>query len=493
MSPPGRRLLAAALVIPAGLALVMVGIQSSPPHLRPQPDEFVNHDRPRSIDAHNSPAVAVSPTDPDEMAMVDRSDSPRFSCSLYRSFDGGTSWRTVALPRPADAPSCFWPDVAFDGDGDLKVLYTELGGRYNHPTGLWLQRYDGAQPKGAPVIVTDDIAFHPRFTAEGSRVFVTWLRADPAVLDKPLGLPPAANPVVLARSDDDGDTFNEPVVVSEPGRRIVQPEVLVHPGVDVVVGGLDMVDDIDNYEGAHGGQSGPAPEGVWRVVSWRSTDAGRTFGPAAVAGEVVIPRRFVIDLGPAPSFARHPSSGRVYAAWDGGRDDERDVFLAWSDDGGRRWSQPRPVMRRPGAQFLPAVAVSPDGRVDVTFYDRSRDPDDTFAHVVLASSWNGGRSFITTVVSDDPSDTRITSSGFSTVTELGAQLAVVSQPRRAITVWSDTRRATVDNVAQDLAATVVRVEAAGAREWLMVALGAALLLAGGALATGHRKRAGPDT
>lgn len=490
MSRRGRRLLAAALVIPVGLVLVMVGIQSSPPHLRPRPDEFVNLDRPRSIDAHNSPALAVSPADPDEMAMVDRSDSPRFSCSLYRSFDGGSSWRTVALPRPADAPSCFWPDVAFDGDGNLMVLYVELAGRYNHPTGVWLQRYDKAQPDGPPVVVTTDIAFHPRFTAEGRQVFVTWVRAAPATLDRPLGLPPPANPVVLARSDDGGDTFSEPVVVSEPDRRVVQPDVLVHGGVDVVVGGLDMVDDVENYEGTHRGQSGPSPEGVWRVVSWRSTDAGRTFGPAAVAGEIVIPRRFVIDLGPAPSFARHPTTGRLYAAWDGGRGDERDVFLAWSDDGGRRWSQPRPVVRRPRAQFLPAVSVSPDGRVDVTFYDRSRDPDDTFAHVVLASSWNGGRSFSTTVVSDHPSDTRITSSGFSAATELGAQLALVSQPRRAVAAWSDTRRATVDNVAQDLAAAVVRVEPAGDPQWLMVALGVALLLAGAALGTGHRKRSG---
>lgn len=419
--------------------------------------------------------------------MADRSDSPRFSCSFYRSFDGGTSWRALTLPRPVDAPSCFWPDVAFDGEGNLVVVYTELAGRYNHPTGIWLQRYRGIQPDGPPVVVTEDIAFHPRLAAFGRQVFVTWVRAGPATLEKPLGLAPAPNPVMLARSDDGGATA---VVVSEPERLVVQPDVLVGGGADVVVGALDMVDDIDNYEGAHGGQDGPAPDGIWRVVSWRSTDGGRTFGPAAVAGEVVIPRRFVVDLGPAPSFARDPNSGRLYAAWDGGRDDARDVFIAWSDDGGRRWAPPRKVVRRPGAQFLPAVAVSSEGRVDVAFYDRSGDPEDTFAHVVVASSWDGGRSFITARVSDEASDTRITSSGFSAVTELGSQMALVSEPHRAVAVWSDTRRATVDNVAQDLASSTIDVDPATQRRLPLVALGSALVPAAAALAarSGRRRR-----
>jgi hypothetical protein len=247
-----------------------------------------------------------------------------------------------------------------------------------------------------------------------------------------------------------------------------------------------MVDDVANYEGTHNGQTGPAPDGVWRVVSWRSTDGGTTFEPAAVAGELAIPRRVVVDLGPAPSFARS-RSGPMYATWDGGRGDSRDVFLSSSADGGRSWTPPRTVAGGRGAQFLPAVAVAPDGRVDIVFYDRGRDRGDVRSDVVVQSSWDGGRSFVRSVASDASSDTRIATSGFSGITELGTQSALVAQPDRALAVWTDTRRATPDNVAQDLASAQVDVSRAEKPRSLLVGLGVGLLV-GGAVIGARRPR-----
>jgi hypothetical protein len=162
------------------------------------------------------------------------------------------------------------------------------------------------------------------------------------------------------------------------------------------------------------------------------------------------------------------------------------VFLARSDDDGRTWSRPVTVSARPRAQFLPAVSVAPDGRVDVVFYDRSRDPKDEQAEVAMASSTDGARSFTTTFASDAPFDSRIGFGSLQGIPILGSQLAVLSEAHRALAFWSDTSRGTTASNVQDLASAAVEVQAPSpARPPLLVA-GALLLGLGAGLASRFR-------
>jgi hypothetical protein len=123
--------------------------------------------------------------------------------------------------------------------------------------------------------------------------------------------------------------------------------------------------------------------------------------------------------------------------------------------------------------------VAADGRVDVVFYDRSGDPDDLAAEVVVGSSWDGGRSFRTAVVTESPFNSGIGLASTQGLPQLGNQLAVLSRPDSFLALWSDTSRGTVDNNVQDLAVASVSVHAGGGRRWWLVGLGAALLLAAG--------------
>ncbi len=415
--------------------------------------------------------------------MADRIDTPRFGCSVSLSGTGGASWRSVPLPLAPGAPNCFFPDVGFDGDGELLVLYTATGGQFNQPLGVWLQRYRGDVAAGPPVQVAGPVAFHARLAVRDRRVLVAWVQATPGAAERPLGWEAAPNPVMLTRSDDDGRTFAPPVVVSEPDRRVVQPSVVMGAGGEVLVGALDLGDDVQNYEARHMGQGGPAPEGRWRVVAWRSSDGGAGFGPATIVSldALVIPGRIIVNLAPAPSFARDPGTGRLYAAWDAGRGDDRDVFLARSDDGGATWTGATRVAPGPRAQFLPAVDVAPDGRVDVLFYDRRRDPGDVMAEVVLATSDDGGRTFATATVSDRSFDSRIGFGSFQGIPLLGSQVAVASDADGALTFWADTSAGDVTTNIQDLASSAVDIDGArGPRCWL-VAGAAALVIAGMAL------------
>ena len=467
-------------VLVAGLALLLFGLQGLDTTLEGGPAQAVSDDPQLAINVNTSPVLAADPRRPEVLVAAGRVDAPRLDCKVAVSNTGGVAWRRLDLPLPPNATNCFWPAVAFDGDGNLLVLYTPTGGPFNLPTGLWLQRFTPELTvDGAPLQVSGPLTFQPRLAVDGRRVLVAWIRAGDVRATKFLGFGPPPNPIVLARSEDGGRTFAPPVAVSEPSRLAVQPTLLAGPGGQVVVGALDLGDDRTTYESAHGGQPGPPPAERWRVVAWTSSDGGATFGPApTVAVDVVPTQRVLIDLAPAPAFALDAGRRRIHAAWESGFD----VLVSRSEDGGASWSPPRRIGPDAGGQFLPGIGVAPNGRVDVAFYDRSRDPDDVLAEVMLASSSDGGRTFPTTaVVSDRPFDSIVGSFNGDNVM-LGSHLAVRSRPGRATLVWADTSRGNRVNNIVDLISTTAEIRPGrGAR--VPVVAGGLVVAALGALVT----------
>ena len=456
-----------------GVAGVLLGLRSGETRLEARTSEPVSETPQLSIDVNTSPVAAADPRRPEVMAVAGRVDAPRLNCTVAVTTTGGDAWRALELPRAPSADNCFWPAVAFDGDGNLLVLYTPTGGPFNLPTALWLQRFTPELvPEGPPIRVAGPLTFQPRLAVEGRRVLVAWIAATEERATKFLGFGPPPNPIVLARSEDGGRTFAPPVTVSEPNRLAVQPTLLAGPGGEILVAALDLAADRFTYQTEHEGRPGPPPAGPWRLVLWRSGDGGATFEPAATVAEgVVPPQRVLIDLAPAPAFAVDPARGRIYAAWETGRD----VMVSRSDDRGTTWSPPRRLGPTAGGQFLPGVAVAPDGRVDVAYYDRSGDPDDVRAEVVLASSSDGGRSFVSTVISDQPFDSMVGSFNGDDVM-LGSHVAVVAQAETATVVWPDTTRGNRTTNVVDLVSATVEVQPAAGARVALVAGGAVLVL-----------------
>jgi hypothetical protein len=73
--------------------------------------------------------------------VVNRVDSPRFSCALHLSADAGATWRARAIPFPAGEeapPWCFAPGAAFGADGTLYVSFVTLRGTGNVPNAVWI-------------------------------------------------------------------------------------------------------------------------------------------------------------------------------------------------------------------------------------------------------------------------------------------------------------------------------------------------------------------
>jgi hypothetical protein len=85
------------------------------------------------------------------------------------------------------------------------------------------------------------------------------------------------------------------------------------------------------------------------------------------------------------------------------------------------------------------VAVAPDGRVDVLYLDRRRDPRNVMTDATLASSADG-TSFRNVRLSTRSFDSRIGASSAPRLPiDFGSRLALASDDERSLAAWTDTR------------------------------------------------------
>jgi hypothetical protein len=216
----------------------------------------------------------------------------------------------------------------------------------------------------------------------------------------------------------------------------------------------------------------------------RSTDRGVTW-KESVADDAIVPtERFIVFTPPSPSIAVDRKGDAVYTAFADGRDGDADVRLWALREGASRWSAPVRVNDTPKgdetAQYLPALGVAPNGRLDVLYYDRRDDRNNVLNGVSLQSSHDGGRSFEARVkVADKSFSSRIGFGMERDLADLGSRLAIVSTDPRAYAVWTDTRGGSLDTGKQDIARGVVAfndpARLSGAAKTLLRVGGAALI------------------
>lgn len=451
-----KRLLFALVAVAAGAAAVIAAL----PLLSPGevaavgPNVFVNPAA--AIDANNTPSLTRNPLLERNLVLVHRVDRPEFSAQLHSSLDGGRTWVPTALPLPAGLERPYAPDAAFAPDGTLLVSYVNLEGNGNVPANLWVSTSkDGGRTLSDPVRVTGPLAFQARLAVDiENTVHVTWLQANAVGLFKLVGGP---NPIVSAHSTDGGVTFSDPVNVSDPEReRVGAPTPAIDSNGDLVVLYQDYRGDRRDFEFLEG----PPWEEPFALVLTRSVDAGKTFSRGAEVDAGLVPtRRFLVFLPEFPSLAAGPG-GVLYAAWADGRNGDDDVFLRRSDDGGRTWTGPVRVndnrVRDGTSQYLPRVAVSPTGRVDVLYLDRSDDRrNNIMTHAYLATSEDGRKRFDNVVVSSQSFDSRVGPLIDPAIPiDFGSRLGLASAEDGLVAAWTDSRLGTEDSGRQDIAAAV---------------------------------------
>ncbi|MBW3577863.1 MAG: glycoside hydrolase [Actinobacteria bacterium] len=417
-------------------------------------NQFVNPTGP--IDAHNSPSTARNPLDPDNLVVVSRVDRPEFRALLHWTVDGGGTWRTTSLPLPEGLDRPYAPDAAFTADGILYVTYVNLTGPGNVPDNLWIARSDdGGQSLTQVGRVAGELAFQARVViAPDGAIHVTYLQATDVGTLQLVG----EAPIVAVRSDDGGRTFSQPTRVSDPDRqRVGAASPVVDAAGDLVVVYQDFKGDVRDFQNLEG----PAWDQPFALVVTRSGDRGRSFSEGTeIDSEVVPTERFLVFTPAFPSIAARPGGGLI-AVWADGRNGDRDVFLRRSPDG-RSWSGLTRVNNNPADdgtdQYLPQAAVSPDGRVDVVFYDRRRDPQNVMTDVFLASSPDADQPFRNVRVSSASFDSRVGPQAAPHLpVDFGSRLGLDSWDAAALAVWTDTRLGDEATGRQDLVAAQVRM------------------------------------
>ena len=421
---------------------------------------------PLDLSANNTPEVAADPLNAANLVIVDKVDSPTYSCALNVSFDGGGHWSQTPIPVPATGghtPECYAPDASFGADGTLYVSFVTLAGRANAPHAAWLvTSRDGGQTLSPPISTPlGPDAFQVRVAADPrvpGRVYLVWLKAAPPLVLYGIGT--TGNPIEAVRSDDGGRDWKAPVRVSQSTRaRVIAPAVAFGPHGALYVLYLDLEGDSLDYAGASGGNAGPPYAGRWQLVLARSLDRGAGWTEAAV-GDVAPTRRFVVYTPPFPSLAVDPGSGELYAAFESARAGHAHVSLWRRSPGATSWSGPVQVDDTPRGnateQYLPKAAVAPGGRLDIVYYDRRADPTDVLNQVSMQSSYDHGRTFSHHLVLSDRSfSSRIGFGANRGLADLGGTLGLVSTPSHAMAVWADTRAGTRVTLKQDISRAVV--------------------------------------
>lgn len=414
--------------------------------------------------AHNSPTVAVDPTNPEIMVVAARVDRPQLSAAIHRSEDGGRTWSSLDVPLPEGEVRAFAPDVAFDDEGRLYVSFITLSDPANNPTAVWLSRTESpGSALSRPVKVSGAYAYQPRLAVDPSSevVHVTFVQASAAVETVRNGFGPPPNPLVAATSADGGRSFGPAVQISpEQRERVGAANPVVGADGKLYVLYQDFGDNDADFEGRPGRS---AYDGQFSIVLAHSDDRGATFEEAGVVDDDVVPtERFNPYYPKAPSLAIDRADGTLYVAWAGGGVEDTDVFVRRSTDSGASWGPRIKVGAARSAsgtsQLLPTVSVAPGGRVDVAFLDGSVDSGNTLTGAVLATSFDRGRTWQTVVVSDRLFDPQVgPPSAEPDAADLGSRIGLVSSRTGALTVWADAREGNLDTGRQDIYFAPVRI------------------------------------
>lgn len=246
------------------------------------------------------------------------------------------------------------PSVAMDRNEVATVVWVD-----NSQKDIFLQRYDseGREQLGEAVNVSrssDIFSWLPRVVVEpeGDEVYVLW---EEIVFSGGSH----GGEIFFARSEDGGETFEEPVNLSNTINGAGKGR-LTRDRWDN--GSLDLI-------------RGPQGE---LFVAWtefegglrftRSTDGGQTFSDSyRVAGSDERPAR-------APSLGTSPE-GVIYLVWTVGEDEAADIHFTSSENSGESFGPARVATESNGHSDAPKVAVDDGGRVHLVFGESPQGPE----------------------------------------------------------------------------------------------------------------------
>ncbi len=435
---------------------------------------------PAPVRGHSTPQIAVNPTNRELVVVESDPRSATRTCNIHISVDDGRSWFPGGdlMQEPFTDCSFYaeygaYATLEFAPDGTLYVAFVAsqpLGRlRDETPRSVFLARStDGGRsfttetvfkaPDRDPDVGLNKgpvLAVDPK---NADRVYVGWRQG--VFTNARMKL--RTN---VAATTDGGRTFGPPVDLSSE-RGGDYPALAVDG-----TGRLHAALWSRNYPPVPFNE----PQPVQPVYHRSSTDGGKTFSPPQEIfhGNARGPR--------PPRLAADPRSDAVYVVWYSHAEAENlrpgfagdlEIFFRSSLDGGRAWTDLKVLNddTRQGVkvnQFDPGIAVAPDGRVDVAWYDGRLNPrppvlnaspsERGFQDVFYTSSTDQGRTFSPNVRVNDRSFDR--SIGvWSNNIDSHFNIGVASTKDSVYFAWQDSRNGSRETDSEDVYVSSLKLD-----------------------------------
>jgi hypothetical protein len=465
---------------------------------------------------YSSPNFAVDPSNP-QIIVGAFAELRTRRCNLIRSTDGGDTWKRLdsSSPSPASYPNCnsnprgtFQAQPAFGRDGALYMALdgwdTQDGGVGGNPS-IIVSKSTNLGDTWEPVVARDNrgkvgeqqeadrpvtgIAVDAK-TGKSDFVYVGASRRSPGFSGSN-ALP--NQPIVLVSSDG-GKTFGEPVNLAEsafndaaarqkaftsattvpaapnattttapaPGTRAATPDQQANFGG---FGPSMAVDDEGTVYAAWPttyANLTPRPAGA--LVISKSTDHGKTWATSQITPYDPKVGSFVTVVW-APNGG---PQGTLHVVSDGLEDPVAagvtDIYYYRSTDGGKTWTDRRNVTdddpKQAFPQVYPNIAVAPNGRVDIAFFDTRNDPGTRSNDVYYTTSSDNGSTWSKNMrITDMSIDRKI--GVFANNADVNAPPGLAATSAFTVVAWDDTRNGDPVGQAQDIYASTVQYKEVG--------------------------------
>jgi hypothetical protein len=401
---------------------------------------------------HSEMTVSVNPANPANVAgfthyIVPGSSFNYDQIAVYYSVDGGNTWSRTLIGGTGSVDSDglgsspnnvrFDPTIKFDANGNLFVGYGATIAGINRTSVIVAKSTDG----GASFANSDfriiesaprDIGVDKFYLAVGPAGPGTANQAVYIAYDRPFGA------VFVSGSNDDGETFTTPVIVTPTGPNVFAGPA-VGPNGELYVDWQSLNSQFSEINVRE------KPDGLWSSGDWNPTVTVRRLN-SVVAGLSVPPQpRRGIYSAPSIDVDRSggPNNGRAYVTWVdliGTSGTHTDVFLSYSDDGGATWSATGVtgnVENANASAFHPWVAVDQSsGSVSVLYRTNDGDSDVSTATTRVAASFDGGQTFASKVDLADQRSRALSTNYFNDYLEYSG-FDVVNGTMHGF--WSDNR------------------------------------------------------
>lgn len=355
--------------------------------------------------------IAASLKDPDFLVGISHLSKGRErTCPVIVSQDGGQTWKDVIFPGGNEG---FDPLVLAGPDG---IMYAMVCPRGTHKySRIWSTKDKGKTWQGPTEIYAFSLD-HPRMavdTTEGpfyGRLYYAWNQGLDTIEKGKFN-------IYLHYSDDEGKSFTGPIHLQKvEGGKLVMVDIVALSDGTLIVPYYQYYFPIQGKEVNKKNENQP----LWILTS---TDGGNTFsGPQKVieVGTSAwldvnedFPRAFTLPIVTADISRDSPYRDRIYMVWDEStRAGNSNIWLIWSADKGKTWSEPIGVNDNLPAsgkgprdfRMTPVVAVNQEGIIGVTWYDRRDDPTRRCWNYYMAFSLDGGQTFEKNIrISSSPS------------------------------------------------------------------------------------------